>query len=320
MLNNIVTTVLMREGKISLPSIGILVKADFDGDTTYLFTPTAAKSDSNIIAEIIVEMNVTTSEAINILDSYIEFIKSVVAKNGKYNIKNVGDLLCNSNHIFFFMPLNSIKEEILVEKKEEIVEEVHEEIIEEIREEIITNEVVVEEVEDTQPEPQPELQTQPVLQPVLTPEPIVNEDSSERLNERFQSKRLGEIIDGGANKRFYDKVHSQVLSASESVTSPVITEESPNVKRKGLYDIYDKGVVKKEAQTNVSQPVITTQVPIEQPTERVTQTPAPSPVFVENRPKKKKKVDLVLIISIIVIIVGLAFIGYFYFLQQSIEL
>lgn len=312
MLNNIVTTVLMREGKISLPSIGILVKADFDGDTTYLFTPTAAKSDSNIIAEIIAEMSVNASEAANILDSYIEFIKSVVSKNGKYHIRNVGDLLCNSNHVFFFMPENSVKEEVVAEKKEEIIEEV--------REEIIANEVVVEEVEESQPEPQPELKAQPVS----TPEPIVNEDSSERLNERFQSKRLGEIIDGGANKRFYDKVHSQVLSASESVTSPVITEESPNVKRKGLYDIYDKGVVKKEVKTEVqaavSQPVITTQVPIQQPTEVVTPTPAPAPVFVETLPKKKKKVDLVLIISIIVIIVGLAFIGYFYFLQQSIEL
>lgn len=313
MLNNIVTTVLMREGKISLPTIGILVKADFDGDTTYLFTPTAAKSDSNIIAEIVAEMNVSASEAVNILDSYIEFIKSVVAKNGKYHIKNVGDLLCNSNQIFFFMPANSVGvEEVVMEKKETIVEE--------IREEILSNEVVVEEVEDSQPE----VETEPKTEPVPTHEPIVSDDTAERLNERFQSKRLGEIIDGGANKRFYDKVHSQVLSASESVNSPVITEESPNVKRKGLYDIYDKGVVKKEVkpetQTTTAQPVITTQMPIAQPAEVIVPTPAPEPVFAAQPVKKKKKVDLVLIISIIVIIVGLAFIGYFYFLQQSIEL
>ncbi|MEG0499977.1 MAG: hypothetical protein RR550_02510 [Rikenellaceae bacterium] len=73
MLNNIITTVLRREGKISLPSIGILVKADFDGDTTYLFTPSAAKQDSNIVAAIVSEMGVNNQEASNILDSYIKF-------------------------------------------------------------------------------------------------------------------------------------------------------------------------------------------------------------------------------------------------------
>ncbi|MEG0499976.1 MAG: hypothetical protein RR550_02505 [Rikenellaceae bacterium] len=196
-------------------------------------------------------------------------------------------------------------------------------IIEEVRQEILENEVVVEEVEDN---------CAPIA--ISTPAPAPAREESERLNERFQSKRLGEIIDGGANKRFYDQVHSQVVSAAnETPISTIITEETTTVKRKGLYDIYDKGLVKKEATAAATpspyasvynhQPAVEVVPPVPTPTPTPTPTPAPAPapVFAQPAmPRPKKKAHMVLIISIIVIIVGLAFIGYFYFLQQSMEL
>lgn len=279
MLNNIVTKVLKCEGKISLPSIGILVKADFDGDTTYLFTPTAAKTDSNMVNAIASEMSVNIHEASNILDSYIDFMRSVIAKNGRYTIVEVGDIMRNDGGVYYFMPSNTASTK--------------EEVIAEVRQEILENEVVVEEVEDNG-----------VTAPV--------EDCPDRLNERFQSKRLGEIMDGSANKRFYDKVHSQVVSSASEPVNTIITEETTTVKRKGLYDIYDKGIVRKESVTVTPPPVV---VPPTY-TQPVVEVVTPAPVSVA---KPKKKTDVVLIISIVVIVIGLAFIGYFYMQQQDLQ-
>lgn len=286
MLNNIVTTVLRREGKISLPSIGIIVKAEFDGDTTYLFTPTAAKPDSNMVGAIASEMSVSIQEATNVLDSYIDFMKSIIAKNGRYHIVEVGDIMRNDGGVYYFMPLNTLSP--------------MEEIIEEVRQEIIENEVVVEEVEDNGV-------------------PATVEEGAERLNERFQSKRLGEIMDGSANKRFYDKVHSQVVASANEPVSTIITEETTTVKRKGLYDIYDKGLVRKEPVAVNPVPVVAHPPVYAQPAVEVA-APAPAPVFAPaSVATPKKKTDVVLIISIIIIVIGLAFIGYFYMQQQDLQ-
>lgn len=304
MLNNIITTVLRREGKIALPSIGIIVRADFDGETTYLFTPMAVKADVNLVSAIAAEMEISQSEAVNIVDCYVEFIRGVISRNGKYSIKGVGDIQCNENNVYYFTPLN-----VVAPIRAEAA------VVAEVRNEITENEVVLEEIVES------------------TPEPVV-EESTERMNERFQSKRLGEIIEGGANKRFYDKVHSQVVSEKEvevreevrkeEVKEEMRREEVVPPKRKGLYDIYDKGF-KHEATPSVARtagtpPPIPTVAPVVMEPQAPVVVAAPEPVQEVVMAPKKKKTDVVLVISIIVIIVGLAFIGYFYYMQQNIEL
>lgn len=307
MLNSIVTTLLKREGKVSLTSIGIIVRADFEGDTTYLFTPTAAKLDNSLVAAIEAEMSVTQTEAVNILYSYIDFVKSVISKNGKYHLKEVGDIMQNNANIYYFTPLNTIEKELLNTE------------LEEIKEDIVENKVILEEVKENIPEL---IIEEPFIEVTFTEEFVtetpdvienITTEEATRLNERNQTRRLGEIIDGGANKRFYDKVHSQVVTSSNSTI--LTNEETVTQRRKGLYDIYDKGVVKKEVKIESSEietPIVPT----------VENTPPSSPLtFIkQGQEKPKKKTDFVLIISIAIIILGLAFIGYFYYIQQSIEL
>lgn len=299
MLNDIITSVLRREGKIALPSIGIIVRADFDGETTYLFTPMAVKADTNLIAAFVEVMDISHGEAINMLDCFVDFVRGVIAKNGKYHIKGVGDIMCNESKVFYFTPLHLT-----------LVTEPAAAIVEEVKNEVLENEVVLEEV-------------------VERTERVVAPESTERMNERFQSTRLGEIMEGGSNKRFYDKVHSQVVSDKEEEKKEKPKEEVTPLKRKGLYDIYDKGF-KHEAAPSlpkspvtpppVSIPVIAEQPVVSEPVAVVTpplfNAPEPAVAVVT----KKKKTDIVLVISIIVIVVGLAFIGYFYYMQQNIEL
>lgn len=399
MLNSIVIKLLNDNGKISLPTIGIFVKVDLEDDTAYIFTPSAVKTDARMIDAVMSEMDVPSEEAVNIITSYVEFIKNIISKNGKYPFKGIGDVMVNEQGIFYFVPSSCEQHtEVKIQHDITLVEVKPEQniVVEPIIESIIAEPTVIRPEQDIINEI---VQQRKIVDSVND---VVKEET--RLNERSQPRRLGEIMEGGVNKRFYDKVHSQVAAKSiddivkESIVIEKAIEEAKEVvlepektieqeipkyepqitievqdqqqeevripqvepvqqvestqplqhelsqdtlrdmlghsKRKGLYEVYDKGAYMEKSalkrtveqqpvqQESVQQPPI-----IEQQQERVITSVSVEPTKVvhsfiepEEQHKPKKKIDLVLYISIAVIVIGLCVIAYFYYMQQELGL
>ncbi len=257
MLNHIVKVVLDRDSRVIIPNVGVIIKESIGEEINYLFSNTATKANNTLTEAIMESMSIPHDEAENMLECYVDFIKKVIKKNGKYLIEEVGEIHRNDNKVYYFIPLTApiIEEEeeeeddivnivtedefestlnkseqtlqdieLLIQDADNIIANMEEELEDEdvvIKDYVIEDDVYFDDIENFVIEEEPEIIEEEESEVIEEEEPEVIEEEEPEVIEEEEP----EIIEEEAS----EVIEEEELEMIEEEKSEIIEEKEPEI-------------------------------------------------------------------------------------------